>query len=160
MKNIAPLRRREGGENKSVRPPTIIGPIMAARKLKKYFDVFPRDNLLILFYDQLEENPNKFLETIYSFLRISKVFASPLLYTRINAKSQKLGTNYIFYTIYRISMRAKMYNVANCLAKIYSTPLPEINIDTRKMLFEGYYYKEICELEELLSINLSIWKTL
>jgi len=45
-----------------------------ATLLKAYLHVFPRDQLLILFYDDLIQHPKTFFEKMFEFIGVNKTF--------------------------------------------------------------------------------------
>ena len=59
-------------------PPRLVEEGMYVKRLKGYFQLLQRENFLILIYDDLKENPEKFLRSLYSFLGVDAGFISPL----------------------------------------------------------------------------------
>jgi hypothetical protein len=139
-------------------PPRLVEEGMYATKLKGYYQLFPRENVLILIYDDLKENPEKFLKSLYSFLGVDAGFISPLAEYKINAKSSKLGRSTALYFLYRASIKLGFYRLANLIDIINKKGLPDINIETKRELLEKYYLREISELEQMINRSLSAWK--
>ena len=49
------------------------------KQLKEYFELFPRENILILFYEDLKRDPIEFIHDIYKFLGLKDTkFIPPL----------------------------------------------------------------------------------
>jgi hypothetical protein len=46
--------------------------------------VYPRDAILILLYDDLQENPMAFIQQVFYFLKVDASFQPPSLYRKIN----------------------------------------------------------------------------
>jgi hypothetical protein len=55
-----------------------------ARLLQGFFDVFPREQLLVLFHDDLERDPAAVCETVFAFLGVDRDFRPPNLESRHN----------------------------------------------------------------------------
>lgn len=52
--------------------------------LKPYYQYFPRDQILVLFLDELYQDNLSFVRKIYKFLRVSEHFVPPSLNKRVN----------------------------------------------------------------------------
>jgi len=52
------------------------------KQLKNYFDLFPRENILVVFYEDLKKNPVDFIHGIYSFLGLNDLEYVPSLANR------------------------------------------------------------------------------
>ncbi len=59
-----------------------------ARLLEGFFDVFPREQLLVLFHDDLERDPAAVCEAVFSFLGVDPGFRPPNLGRRYNEKGR------------------------------------------------------------------------
>jgi hypothetical protein len=57
-----------------------------ARHLRNYLDVFPREQLLILFFDDARRDPLGTLQETYRFLGVDPTFRPTMLHRRIGAK--------------------------------------------------------------------------
>jgi hypothetical protein len=129
------------------------------RQLQRYFDLYPRDQLLVLLYDQVESAPAAQLARVQAFLGLNQVAApvetrvkdkrTPVLSPRVRrylspVKSfvQPLRGTAVFDIIYRTIAWKPAY--------------PAMNEDLRKRL-GAFYEKESDFLGELLSLDLSTW---
>lgn len=54
------------------------------RKLLPFFSLFPRENILVLFYDDLQRDPHAFIRSIYRFLGVAEDFVPTVLDRRVN----------------------------------------------------------------------------
>ncbi|HEY2986852.1 MAG TPA: sulfotransferase, partial [Candidatus Binatia bacterium] len=54
------------------------------RNMRPFFLLFPRDNILVLFYDDLKTNPGRFAQKLFAFLGVDPMFAPPSLYRIVN----------------------------------------------------------------------------
>jgi len=55
--------------------------------LKSYLEVFPQDQILIIFYEDIVSQPNQTCKALYSFLEVEPNFVPPSLARRVNASS-------------------------------------------------------------------------
>lgn len=58
---------------------------MYYKRLKAYFDLFPRENIGVFFVDDLKKDPVKFMQKMYKFLEVSSEFIPPSALKRENA---------------------------------------------------------------------------
>lgn len=56
--------------------------------LQQYYRYFPKDQLLILFYDDLLNRPEDFIFQLLDFIGVDRNFRSKTLYQKINASSE------------------------------------------------------------------------
>jgi len=55
-----------------------------ATNLQHFYKLFPRENILVLFFDDLQKNPETFAKNIYRFIGVDPIFSPPSLHKRIN----------------------------------------------------------------------------
>ena len=55
------------------------------RNLAPYYDVFPRDKIKVVFYDDLKARPLEFIRGIYRFLGVDDAFVPSVLHEKVNA---------------------------------------------------------------------------
>lgn len=66
------------------------------KQLKPYFDLFPRKNILVMFYKDLKNNPIEFIKKIYSFLELNNVdFLPSIINKKINVTGFRIVHNKI-----------------------------------------------------------------
>jgi len=139
---------------------------MYYKQVKVYYDIFPKENILVLFFDDLKKDPSLFMKEIFEFIGVSpmvegidfKVYnktgmpKSRLLHNFLYSKKffkKLLGffipeqfKIHIFKTIYELNMDY--------------TAKPKLSEETRKKLKE-YFKPDIKKLEQLLNKDLSNW---
>lgn len=140
------------------------------KQLKRYFDLFPKENFLILIFERVMSHPEKALEQIAHFLDIdSKGFDYEDINERVNA-------SYLprFPRLYTAGVRTRRFLQSRNLDFLLSlikllrihkfvnpasarASLPKITLGEREQLYEKYR-EEIELLEQLINIDLSIWK--
>lgn len=54
------------------RHPLFISAISYLKNLKVYFDLFPRDQILVVFFEELRANPQKLTQNIYEFIGVDR----------------------------------------------------------------------------------------
>lgn len=56
------------------------------RQVKPYFDLFPRKNILVLFYEDIKKDQIAFIQNIFSFLGVKELdFIPPTIKKKVNA---------------------------------------------------------------------------
>lgn len=55
-----------------------------AEQLKRYFDLFPKEQLLVLIYEDIRKDPEAFMRGIYQFLGVNDSFKASMLQSEIN----------------------------------------------------------------------------
>jgi len=154
------------------------------KQLKRCYQIFPKEQVLILFFEDLRDDPLKFLKKIYSFLGLKNQDFIPKL---INKKVLKTGSksaqnripflSKIIFTIGSwLNKFPKLKNFINESDMMgYLRKIVKLN---RKITFKNkiedvvktsmdeatriyiynIYKKDIEKLENLLNKNLSSWK--
>ncbi|MFH1575615.1 MAG: sulfotransferase domain-containing protein [Candidatus Nealsonbacteria bacterium] len=72
-------------------------------QFKKWFDAFPREQFLILIYDDIKKDPLKFIQGVYKFLGVNQRFVPPSLNQQVNwAAKNALKIPLLNFTITKI----------------------------------------------------------
>ncbi|RJP94104.1 MAG: hypothetical protein C4518_04020 [Desulfobacteraceae bacterium] len=142
--------------------------------LKRYFDLFPRENILVLYYEDLKRDSKKFIKAVENFLGVQEFYPDNL-----GQRSNETTTVRIEWVNRMLKeIRARIHkNNLQCLLPLLKktgvTPLAEYIRDTvnaRKsgratpldpelqQHLRGYFKEEIENLEGLLETDLSRWK--
>ncbi len=140
------------------------------KHLKKYYELFPRGNVGTFIYDDLAENPQKFLSDIEKFLGISE-FMPENLFKKVNQprvypqavekiifeirKFQRFpSVDRLFGTEAFIKLRDKFNeNLASKRPVFKIDPLKKETIQYLK----GVFREDILKLQQLINRDLSIW---
>lgn len=155
------------------------------KQLKPYFDLFPKKNILIVFFEDLKKNPKEFIQNIFRFLGLKNVNYVPSL---VNQKLSKTGAYVITYKLpilnqlaYRINSNIKQNSLKSKfiekmgIEKIFFKirylnrtkivaknedviSIPPLKQETRDYLLNNIYREDIQNLEKLLNKVLSFWK--
>jgi len=139
------------------------------RMIETYLKYFPIEHVKILFYQDLQSDPQSYLENLYKYLNVDASFLSPssvkILGHRYHVKSQKLEK----YIILAQELISKTRNIGSgkILDLIKKTGLREqlrrintkediINSNFKKILINRYY-EDIKLLEKISQRDLSSW---
>lgn len=153
--------------------------------LQEYLKLFPRENILILIYEDISKNPLQFIQGIYKFLEVNSNFNPPSLNQRVNPTSKdRLFVSWFssvnfqktltflkkhfwgrqlikllkLTKISTLLLFLKVKNVKDVLDKSNKIFLkPPMKPETRSYL-QKIYKDEINNLEKLIDRDLSFWK--
>lgn len=145
-------------ERKLSMTPRLVEEGCYASHLERYLELFPRKNVLILLYDDLESHPDRFLVVVYTFLEVDVNYRSPLLENKINAASSRAGKSKEFYLLSKALIKFRLYDLAKRVDRINQKGVLPVKGATRQMLLEKYYLKDISRLEKIIGRDLSAWK--
>lgn len=128
--------------------------------LMRYYELFPKDQVLVLLYEDLKADPEAFLREIFSFLNVDVDFVSPLAHHKVNvaASHQDLGQSKLLWHFYRVLGRIGAHRAAHSVEKINRRDLPAMRPETREFLLEVYRPKNEL-LQELIGRDLSSWNS-
>lgn len=129
-------------------------------QVKRYFDVFPKDQVKIFLYDDYKENPAAVLEKMRDFLGIEDFTfntnqkyneAGLPRFSKINYLLNQTGViswaKNIFPHHWRAPLKKLIYREGN---------IPKLQNDERQWLI-NYYKEDILKLEKLIERDLSKW---
>jgi hypothetical protein len=131
-----------------------------ATQVEKYLDLFGKKNVKIFFTEELKSNRNNTIQKLYRFLGIQNFE----LTEDIKHNAYKEPKGFFLKKLYSMSFIRK--NIKKVIPQsilkrgieffFNSTP-PTLN-NPDKILLKKYYYDDICELEKLLTKDLTEWK--
>lgn len=137
---------------------------MYSEYVEEYLKIFPRENILITFHEDMVKNPSEFIRRIYSFLGVDENFIPPSLSIKIDSEKHKLLTavrnSMVKVTLFRHVLNIARKTRTNGLAKkIFSLfiRVPKVKEETRKKL-ERTFSSDIDHLEKLIGRNLDMWR--
>lgn len=133
-----------------------------AQQLKRYFSTFDKHQILVLFFEDLKNNPEIFFENIYKFLGINK-YSFENIYKKYKVTRiprfkflENLLNNSRINSFVEIIINKKYkQNLGNIIRK-FNNYNPKINKQEYNYLV-NYYIKDIKELEKILDVDLSHW---
>lgn len=129
--------------------------------LKRYLELFSREQLLVLLFEDLGQKPEAFLRAVFLHLGVDPDFQSPIIQQQINAAAahKNLARLKPIWYLRRALGRAGMHRLAGRLERMNMRTLPPMRGETREWLVEEYR-EENELLEQLLQWDLSAWSTL
>ena len=92
------------------------------RHVKLYFDLFGREKVLVVFYEDLKSDPDSFIQSVYSFLGVDETFTPPLLNERVNA-ARDARSGWLALFAYRVALLLRGLGMANFIGRIKQSPL-------------------------------------
>tara|TARA_S200000501_G_scaffold341861_1_gene351551 strand:- start:7992 stop:8957 length:966 start_codon:yes stop_codon:yes gene_type:complete len=136
-------------------------------QVKRYVDIFPKENLKILFFKDLKNNPNKFEKEILNFLNLESSKNEKKIEKKFNqARVPKYRFSSLVYN-YFISRPHLKKVIHPSLAKKFKNLLFTPNFEKKNYLtssdkneIQKFFIEDINNLENLLEVNLSDWKKL
>ena len=134
------------------------------KQLKKYYDVFPKEQIKIILFEDMIKNPGKITQEVFKFLNVDLSF-TPNTSKKSNVSGVPKGTlgwivmklrkNHLMPNI-EFSKIFPKFIVNLMLNTIYSKP-KKISNKLIKKLTKQYYIEDIRKLEKLINRDLSIW---
>jgi hypothetical protein len=138
------------------------------KNLAPFYDLFPSENILVQFYDDLKADSRRFCAALYGFIGVDPTFDPPSLQKKVNvAHHARVET--VARLAYRAAQAARKLGLANLVGVIKrnkatnailykSAPdKPEISLDTRRRIRQRYA-KDYDELSKMIGQPLpSAW---
>ncbi len=142
------------------------------QQIAKYIELFPRENLKFIIYDDIKTSPEKVLVDLYNFLEVDSNYKNPAIYKQTYTKQprQKFEKLYtLLVAIYRwinnnnqwgrkilTTLKDRGFNDKfhdlNSTEKEY----PQITASKKEQLRE-FYGEDIKQLAQFLNRDLSSW---
>jgi hypothetical protein len=132
------------------------------KRLKRYFDVFPKEQIKILIFEEFRKDPTTAVVDVYNFLGVDTSYIPDTSTKHNSAAVPKLRLlNRLFY--HPMLIRAAKWALPEGLQvlgmqlrdKNLQSP-PKLPADLRAKLLD-FYRSDILELEALLDRDLSLW---
>ena len=134
--------------------------------LASFYKLFPSENILILFYDDLKSHPENFIQKVYSFLEVDKNFIPTMLNTTVNPNqdSRNSAVAHIAYKVAAIVRQIGLSNVVGAIKRnrIVNTILYQNRTSDKKenltdvelKMVNDYYKTSYSKLVELIGKEL------
>ncbi len=129
-----------------------------ADQLSRYYEHFPKAQILVLLYDDLIAAPRAYMSSIYAFLGVEAGFDAGIESFRAAASSGKnrLAKSRSLWLLGRALQHARLYGAADKIRKWNSRSVPRMDRETRRRLVETYWEANR-RLERLIGRDLSAW---
>ena len=138
--------------------------------LQRYLKFFSAENILILLFDELEQDPAQLIVKIYRFLGIDETYKPSVLHSRVNVakepRSRFLNKIAIKTSLLlrKWDMLGPYYRARNSrllqkllFGKTYGKEYPKMS-DSAKSRLQDEYRSQISGLSNLLKTDLTHWK--
>lgn len=127
--------------------------------LKSYQEIFGRDRLLILLYDDLLTDSGGLLKTAYEYLDVDPNFESPLADFQMNSafSTARSGKFVGYWLLHRIFFWMRLYKLSEYFEKINRIEADGWPEGYREWLAQQYQQPNI-ELGKFLNRDLSAWR--
>lgn len=149
--------------------PQIISSSYYAEHLKRWFDLFGQDNIVILYQEELERNQHKFVQKLCEGLQIP--FIEPVeevqgrynittfsKFSSIAATSQKIADVLRYYKMYAVINFAKSIGLKRLIFGKERPDARQKNIPDEDLVWlQQQLQPEIKKLENLLKSSISLW---
>jgi len=138
-------------------------------RIKPYFDLFPKENIQISIYENIQKDPQSFLRTLYEFIGSDNTFTPSFVNKKINPTlAPRFSFLNKFMTLSGWAMRdlglvSLRYRIRNSQImkslRFKKTDLhkPEMPLETRKMLCD-IFHDSNDKLARLIQEDLSFWQ--
>jgi hypothetical protein len=141
--------------------------------LKHYLSLFSRDQIHIIFFQDIKNKPKDVVQSLYHFLGVEKDFIPDIINQKYN--SSEVRSSYLFKTTNQIYFFLKDSKIG----KIFLDMLRAIGINSKtvqklsytfskkektpygidkKSIYRNFFKDDIQKLEKLLNKDLSHWK--
>lgn len=94
------------------------GYIRYLENLQFFYKRFPHENILVVFFDDLQSNPQQFVAEIYGFIGVSVDFQPSVLHRQVNAAATprfSAGTTQLSYSTVQLMRRLGLENLVGKL---------------------------------------------
>jgi DNA polymerase elongation subunit (family B) len=130
-------------------------------QVKRYLDIFPKEQIYICLYDDFKNNPKGTIDDLLKFIGVNNKDVEFIFDNKkVNEARKSVVDDFLPSEGLKARFRkiVKFLGVHSLLKKLLSSenknPLPA----TYKKILADYYANDIKELELLLGINLKNWK--
>jgi hypothetical protein len=147
-------------------------PGLYAEQLSRYLELFPRERIHIVLFDDIAARPREVARDLYTFLGIDPSFVPTVIGKKVNAARTVRSSSFrsvagrtsAFLRLHARSLMNLLVPQNGVLHRAYlasnlvKKPYPPMRPETRARL-RGYFAKDIARLETMLGRDLSTWKT-
>ncbi|MBA2490245.1 MAG: sulfotransferase [Gammaproteobacteria bacterium] len=151
------VNKRLSFEEKLEFTPRLIEEGFYDRKLSNYYTLFPKENILVVIFEEMMADQARHYRRIYEFLGIDLGVVPPLLDVRINAAASKLGRSKLLDLSYKALYRlVRLPSLSRRIDNFNAKKLPEMSAATRDNLRQKLA-PSAANLERMLDRNINEW---
>lgn len=132
------------------------------RRLKRYFDIFPKEQMKIFLFEEFKTDPARIVADLFDFLGVDTSFVPDTTVTHNPAAVPKIRflNRLLYHPVFIRTVKAvlpeSLHGVAKQVQRQNLRAAPEFPSDLRTDLL-NHYREDILKLEALLDRDLSIW---
>lgn len=130
-------------------------------QIVRYLDVFPRSQIHVLYYEQLERVPLQVVQSLYSFLGVDAGFVADVGYRHNQPRVHRFTKTTFFLRrsgAWRHVRRLVPEPLLPHLRKVLFRPRESLQIAPEDRAFlAGYYREDVIKLSLLLDRDLTAW---
>ena len=132
-----------------------------ANQIKRYLEIFSRENIYFIDYDDFKNNTSHVVNNVFKFLEVNNDF-SPYLSKQYNTyttpKNMIIRYVYSFVSFRKILARILPENLKKKIFSLFFTSYnkPKLSDETRDFL-KQYFANNVNELSELLNKDFTKW---
>lgn len=127
------------------------------QKLSNYYEFFPKENILVVIFEEMIRDQQHHFQKIYDFLGVDSSIIPLLMDVRINSAASKLGRfktlEFAYKAFYKL---IRVPSISMRIDDLNAKKLPEMREETRENL-RNRFAPNIANLEKMLSRELGIW---
>ena len=128
-------------------------------QLKRYQDIFGKEQLLVIFYEDFKNDTEKVMKAVFSFLQIEQQEINFSIKNSFLSPSNTLISKLYKFNIIRKGVKTIMTERLLSLisTKYFSTKSKPIISKATEQQLKVFYKSDVFKLEELLNTDLSRW---
>ena len=152
--------------------PTYVDQSLYYKHLSKWYQLFDKEQILVLLMDDIRQAPQRVVERLYRFLGVNSTFTPSVLERHVNVsvkhRSQnvekvitsvsrimrRIGAGWLIDFVKKVGLRDRI-RIANTIDQSIAFERPEEKTVNRLRLT---FRKDIEQLESLIGLDLSAWK--
>jgi hypothetical protein len=151
--------------------PGIINSSLYYEAVKRYLDIFPRDQLFISYFEDLKDAPRDYAFRIFDFLGLSQLDCMD--FSKKVREARKPNSMFLAKVMKQASLRARDLGLANLVGKVKNSELMNKKLyrplekadkenisDGDKVWLLNQFVEDIDRLQDLMDIDLAHWKVL
>lgn len=127
------------------------------KMLQNFLTVFPSEEILILFHEDLKSSPAEVWIKVCRFLDVDESFRSDWLHQNVNTSQSKNVKIQTLRYVDRFLYKVKLFSIANWLNKANQKGIPTMPADLKKSL-KKVYSDDIQHLEKFCGRDLAHWR--
>ncbi len=132
--------------------------------LEPFYRLFPKENILVLFFDELQDDPKDFLQRVYAHLGVDAAYEPPSV-NKIILAAREPRAYFVAHLVYRAGGMFRALGMANLVGRVKRSPFfnkllykkpthpPEAPVEVQRQLHE-HFRADYEKLEALIGRKL------